>query len=655
MNTYSHNEIANYLSVFKKRKNTIILFTAVLTAVTSVISFAICPKYQATSTVLIDNETANILPVKDVLPLGTSDFWSYRDYFNTQIEMLCGRSIAAEVFRKYLDLKKHAKESKIGDKLRIFIECSEQLSESLDDMISSYNKTGNRIPIKSLIFEKELKKFRKKLKIFAVRDSRLINISFQDVNPEVASYIANNIAEIYVRLNLEKRQKISNEARIWLHNELDKLKKKLEESEYRLQEFRNKHNFISADERRDIINQNIVDLTKKLNDAEVSFAELNKRYRLKHPKMKQVIALVSALYDKVAEKRKEAILFEEKMIEYNTLVREVNLTKNLLENVLNREKETLISSSIVSNNVSIVEKAVPPVKPFKPNRLLNIILALLFGIFGGMIIALLFENLEEKICYPEDFEKNQIRFLGYIPHIKLPMLQKKIHKETYLFYYHRGIISELFNNIRTSILLSDEKQGETKSKGIVITSFIPGEGKTLFTCNLAVSLAKYKFKILIVESDLRKPRFANIFKINHEPGLSDFLMNDAAFEDIIRHTSLANLDIIVAGSIPENPSELLGNEKFIELKNFVESQYEVVLYDTPPVFAVTDPIIISSYVKRVIIITRYNFTPKKLVLKVKEKFSVAKCEIIGAVINDVIKGGSVLNTQYGSYSGYYGK
>jgi len=495
-----------------------------------------------------------------------------------------------------------------------------------------------------------LLEFQTDIKVEHNKDTRLLFVSYEHKNPELAAEIINKLVSIYISKNLDRKIDASKSAVLWLSHEVDNLRSTLKRNEKSLQNFRKDNNIISADERREIMNKSIIDLSEKLTEAESRFAENKKRYRLKHPTMQQLMDLVSSLNNKLQFTRKESIAFEEKLIKYSELVREVDLTKKLLENVLTREKETLISSSIRSNNISVIEEAIPPSKKIRPKRKLNVLISLILGLLGGITLAFVAEIFKKHVRNATDFAKFGIPFLGYIPAIKKSLFAQNNFQDNYMLLKHKGVISEIFNKLRTSVILKAGKK-EKKGKSIVLTSFLPNEGKTFISCNLAVTLAKYNFKILILEADLRRSRIKHIFETKHQAGVSDYLLNNATLDDVIQKSSLKNLDLLLNYTIPDNPSELLGTDMFKELLPMLEQKYDIIFIDAPPVFAVTDPIILTSMAKNVIIVSKYNYTPKNLIPLMKEKLESANANILGVIINQVQDSTS---TEYNSTS-YYGK
>lgn len=631
-----------FMDILKKNKGVIALFTFVCVAAVSFFSFISPDIYRATSVLLIGMQSEKVLDMQDVVTLG-ADYYAYNDYLNTQIEILQSRPIAETVFRECVLTKGEVQ------KPDSFVQRMKKLLKDFKKRIKEYLHLSDQSLTQEEKYLMELEAFRKIIKIDHQRDTQLVSISYEHKDPELAAAIVNALAKAYMDSNLEKKIAGSREALSWLTLESQKMKKVLNEKEIELQKFRSENNIISVEERREILNNTILDLSRKITEAESIHSEYTSRYREKNPKMKQITALLADLRKMLAEKRSEAIENEKKFITYNELSQDIKISQTMLENILQREKETVMTSSLNSNNVSLIEGSVVPYEPVKPKRILNIFLSLIVGLLGGSAWAYVLEFFIMHIRSEKDIAPFNLNFLGYIPFITRQEKNKHF-QDSFLLFNNKGIISELFNNLRTSVLLNAELDKKTvKGKSIVITSFLPSEGKTLITCNLGVALAKYRFKVIVVEADLRKPRIKEIFCIRKKEGLSDLLAEGTPLDELVFHTSDPLLDVLHAGRIPENPSELLGSNAFKNMVEQLEQKYEIILIDTPPVFSVTDPIILSSIVKKTVVVSKHNSTPKHLVPVLKRKLELAQSKIIGVIINQVHNMESK-----SSYADYYG-
>ncbi|MGP4060966.1 CpsD/CapB family tyrosine-protein kinase [Halobacillus litoralis] len=192
-------------------------------------------------------------------------------------------------------------------------------------------------------------------------------------------------------------------------------------------------------------------------------------------------------------------------------------------------------------------------------------------------------------------------------------------------------IAEQFRTIRTNLQFTTvDHDLET----MLVTSASPSEGKSITTANTAVVFAQQGKKVLLVDADLRKPTIHYTFRIGNTKGLSNYLVSEQAVTDLATNSEVKNLDLLPCGPIPPNPSELLGSQK---MKAFIEEAkktYDMIIFDTPPVLAVTDSQVLSSFVDGVLLVVRSKQTEKEAAVKAKEHLQQSNANLLGAVLND---------------------
>ena len=253
---------------------------------------------------------------------------------------------------------------------------------------------------------------------------------------------------------------------------------------------------------------------------------------------------------------------------------------------------------------------------------------------------------DSTIKTPEDIQNKNINLLTWIPEIEGVGTEE--HKEFEFIVAKRpdSIPSEAFRALRTRIQFS--KIRENAIKTILVTSSTPKEGKTTVSVNLSGSFAYTNNKTVVVDCDLRKPRMHNVFKAQRFPGFTDYFFGQADYEEIVRKSEIENLDFITAGTIPPNPSEILGSpqmEKFLEK---LKSIYDIVILDSPPVIAVTDSEILSRMVDATVLVASANITENDLLQKSVELLTHDHGSFIGVVLNRF-----TYRSGYGSYYKYY--
>ena len=207
-------------------------------------------------------------------------------------------------------------------------------------------------------------------------------------------------------------------------------------------------------------------------------------------------------------------------------------------------------------------------------------------------------------------------------------------------------VREAFNELRTNIVFSMTSKG---TKRILVTSSFAAEGKSTTSLNMAISLAENNKKVLLVDCDLRLPNIGRLIGSNEKRGLSNILVNDCEISEALYKTKYKNLDVVLTGSTPPNPTELLSSDGMQTFLDEVSKNYDYIILDTPPVNLVTDAVILSRLVNGVIIVCRQYVTEKKMLMSAVEKLKFVDAKILGIVLNDV----ATSKTGYGRLD-YYG-
>src|SRR6185436_13806801 len=243
-------------------------------------------------------------------------------------------------------------------------------------------------------------------------------------------------------------------------------------------------------------------------------------------------------------------------IQYGVLQRDATSNQTMFAGLLERSRETGISGELKTSNIRIVDQAETPRRPSSPNKVTNLSLALFCGAFLGIGLAFFFEYLDSRIKLPEEIKAQLgLPFLGMIPLFAAkdasgpPLIGNGMPHE----------FSEAFRGIRTNVLFSSADAG---SKSIVVTSTGPGEGKSVVSANIAMSLALAGQRVLLVDADMRRPKTHELFGVALEPGLSNVMVGDSKASETVKKTLTPNLWLMAAGKHPPNPAELLGSKRF---------------------------------------------------------------------------------------------
>ena len=403
--------------------------------------------------------------------------------------------------------------------------------------------------------------------------------------------------------------------------------------------------------------QKISELKSKLNDkievikagifasspAEVK--ELSQKIIEEDVKNSSLSTTIKGLSEIVDSYEKKFNKLPKTSIELARLQRHREFLEKLYSLVENKYQEAVINEQSQPGNVLIVDKARIPVNPAKPNRRLIVLIGLILGIglaFGYVMIK---DYFDDTIKTPEDIQKKNINVLAWIPRIEGLNTTGKI--EFVVANKPKSIPSEAFKALRTRVQFSNIDVDSFKT--ILITSAAPQEGKTIISLNLAGSFAQSDKNVVLIDCDFRKPRMHRIFGVNKNPGLVNYLFNQASLDEIIwRPDLLENFSYITSGTIPPNPAEVLQSKAMHNFLDMMRSQFDVIILDAPPIISVTDSEILSRMVDGSILIVSAEKTEAEMMKHAVELMKNDRSPFLGVVLNNF-----VYKNGYSSYYKYY--
>jgi capsular exopolysaccharide synthesis family protein len=408
-------------------------------------------------------------------------------------------------------------------------------------------------------------------------------------------------------------------------------------------------------------------------------AELGKRYGSKHPKMiaarsdlstatrelstevRKVVSGISREYQLALRneqeleaswraRKNEVQDFNRKEFELQALQREVETNRQLYEVFFTRIKGVSETGGFEKPHARIVDRAMPPSSPFKPNKKLILILAMVLGIMLGCGIAILLDVLDNTIKSPDDVQdKLHYPLLGSVPKMSV---DKKGDFEQF-WQKPQSQFAEALRTIRTGVVLSGL---DDPAKVIVVTSTVPGEGKSTTALNLGSALGQME-NTLVIGGDLRRPSLAKKCKLtlNH-PGLSHFVSGTAELDDCIEHLPELKIHVMPAGIIPPNPLEMLSSKKFISALEILKQRFDRIVIDSAPLHPVSDALVLASYADSVIYVVKADSTSVTLVKKGIASIVASNEPLTGVVLNqfDTSKANKYYyGSKYYKYGDYY--
>lgn len=730
--------LRDYLNVILKRKWIVLVFLSCVVVITIILSFMMTSLYKSTVVVRIDKESPNVLSFQGVQIASPG-----ADYYQTQYEIFKSRNLAEKVIRN-LSLDKNKDfmpvESTLSKTKTILFDNTAGILLNFFYYIVPKNSekkqpVTNTPSMKVEIPDYLINLLISQLEVTPVKNSQLVKVSFISHNPELSMNVTNAVAQTFIAFDLESRIDASKEAKGFLEGQIEILKKKVEESEQKLNEFASKNEIIYNKDRENLLTQKLSDISSALNgitterlqkealyrevnqsgannpvilnnpliqglkrefsSLEAEYYNLIKIYTPEYPKMKSLKSQMDALQSRISQEtskiinsvesdynaslkkeenltkafntqKKKVLSFQDTAAQFEVLKREVDVNKGLYNNLLQRLNEVGVSVSNKATNIQILDKATFPKLPFKPNMFFNILLSIIFGFAGGIGLAFLAEYFDNSIKDTHDIERKiNLPTLGVIPNMedikvavnnskpKMVQLQKTPSPSQMPMVINpdkASPVMEAFRSIGAFILLSSSSK---PPKTILITG--PGErvGKTTICINLARALLESLGKGIIIDADLRKPKLHTAFQLDNSIGLSSFLTGNIDFDGsdgkLLKSVNVRGLSIITSGPVPPNPSELLGSARMQDLIYALQSFYEFIIVDSPPVMGLPDAIYLSKIVDGTVLVVKAGETPLKALQETKKVFRDINAKILGVVLNGVKKN----DLKYGSYSYYH--
>ena len=415
--------------------------------------------------------------------------------------------------------------------------------------------------------------------------------------------------------------------------------------------------------------------------AERNLREYSGRYGAKHPKMveaQSALATANSALDQqlkiaaagiereyqAARQRENELVAEmggaktevrdlnRKQYQLQALERDVESNRQLYEVFQTRFKETAASGGVQTANARLIEQALPNRTQVYPNQKRSAMIGLLIGLALGIALALVLDHLDNTLKGADDVEQRLgMPVLGLVPRLK-ESADSSDAPIRYFAAHPQSSFAEAIRTIRTGVLLSVV---DHEHKRLLITSSVPGEGKTTLSMNLAFSLGQMK-KVLLIDADMRRPTLhRGLPDQRQSPGLSEYITGEAKVSDCLRQLPDSNVYIMPSGLAPPNPLEILSSRKFADALESLSKAFDHVIIDCAPACAVSDALVLSKLVNAVIYVVRSDSTQWQIARNGVKRLARIGAPVIGAVVNQVLprKTGYAYGKYYYHGDGYY--
>ena len=449
---------------------------------------------------------------------------------------------------------------------------------------------------------------------------------------------------------------------------VDADEKRIAETESTLVELRQKRAQLlvdATDEAPEVkeVTEQILELERQVTElrsrkSTTLLTNLETRYR-------QTLAREESLKQAFNKQRSETLTQNEAAINYRIIQQEIETNKSLLTNLLQRSKENDVVMAGKPNNISIIDYAIAPDSPIGPNRMRTVFIALFLSVGLGIGFALFLEYLDDTVHSTDEVERLlHLPALAVIPSVSAGARRRLLggpgtlqkhngnpasNPELLMNVDGRSPLAEAYRHLRTSVLLSTAGRAP---RSLLVTSSLPGEGKTTTAVNTAISLAQTGASVVIIDADMRRPRLQSIFDLRDRAGLSSILSNDlseASILELLWKDEVTGLHLLTSGPIPPNPAELLGSDQMRRLIATLQSNFSHVVVDSPPVSSFTDGVLISSMVDGVLLVVHGGKSSRHIVRRSRQLLQDVGAKIFGVVLNNV----NLQSHDYYYYQRYY--
>ncbi len=647
------------------------------------------PSYTSSAIVMLESRKEQVVDLESVMTGLSGDQAS----INTEIEVIRSRGLAEKLVRK-LDLTNDPEfNPALRENAGFFLGAAIGWARSVlgaapaDEALQSERK---RLDI---VVDNVLQA----ISVSNVRQSYVFRIIVISEDPEKSALIANTLAELYIRDQIEVKFAATEQATQWLGERVGQLQVELEEAAASVKKFNSGTNLISPEalvglnrqlkETRDRLReaQNASSLSKARVD-ELEGARSSGDFQVmadvaNDTTLTRILRLIEggnsaafeARLDQIVDRAEldvtratsqitalqASITTQEAQIETQSadlvtlqqLEREAEASRLIYEYFLNRLKETSIQQGIQQADSRILSEAVVPQNPSAPRKSLIMMMSLILGLFVGAALVLFRELTLSSFRTAEDLEaRTGYTVLGQIPAIPA---RKRKNVLKYLSDKPTSAAAEAVRNLRTSMLLSDL---DNPPQIIMSTSSIPGEGKTTQSIALTQNLSGLGKKVLLIEGDMRRRSFAEYFDIKDHKGLISVLSGSTPFDEAVIQQPTLKADLLVAEKTSTNAADVFSSDRFGSFLKDLREVYDYIIIDTPPVLAVPDARVVGKSVDAILYTVKWDSTSQRQVREGLRAFESVNLRITGLVLGQISAKGMKrygYGDSYGAYSSYY--
>ncbi|NAW87478.1 polysaccharide biosynthesis tyrosine autokinase [Photobacterium halotolerans] len=485
------------------------------------------------------------------------------------------------------------------------------------------------------------------------KQTGILQLSFTGADKAQNTAILNDISQNYFLQNVARNSAEAEKSLEFLRGHLPDVKEHLTKAEDELNRFRQANDSIDLGLEAKSTLDVMVTLESQLNELTFKESEISQRFTKEHPAYISLMDKRKTLLGEREKLNRQVQKLPKTQREVLRLTRDVEVNQQIYVQLLNKVQELNILKASTVGNVRILDVAQSYTNAIKPKKALIVVLATLLGGMLAVALVLIRAAFHRGVENPDEIEAIGLPVYASIPLSDWQSDMEKKQKSKRQLTVEESLLAvanpadlsiEALRSLRTSLHFA---MMEAKNNILMISGPSPGIGKSFVSSNMAAVIAKTGQRVLLIDADMRKGRLEKNMAVTHTPGLSSYLVDKASIEEIIKQPGVDNLDFIGRGEVPPNPSELLMHPRFKKLLEWASENYDIVVVDTPPILAVTDPAIVGAHAGTTLLVGRFGQNAVKEIEVTKQRFEQNGIEVKGFILN------AVLRTASSHYSGGY--
>jgi len=700
-------DLREYWRIIVKRKWVVIGFFLIVLITVITATMLMTPIYRATSVLQIEREAAKVVEFKDA---SQTEVAGDRDFYQTQYELLKSRSLAERVVEKmgYALERIYADESisavmsaKDGGDEKMSITDQQAAQQKADSekkrrLVGAVMESLTVEPVRNSRLVKV--SFDSPDPVLAASVANAVADNFIAVNLE-RRFDANAYAKTFLEQRIKQvKSKLEEAERSQVEFARDKQifstdKDGSTTNGQNLQEFNialskaqqerikaeSAYRQIQASKNgqlpQGLENELIRELKQNKAKLEADYQNNLKQFKPGYPKMQELAAQIAEvtaqverekdtarqsitatyeaakvqeglLKDMLATSKSEMLDLQSRSIQYNIIKREADTNRQLYDGLLQRLKEVSVAGGVGTNNISVVDQAQVPTSMFKPVMKLNLAIAIILGLVGGVGLALFFEYLDDTFKQASEVERLLgVPVMGLIPDSK--ELREKVNTVQLMIEDSRSALAEAYRSVRTALQFATA-HGAPKLMGVTSTNM--GEGKSTSALSIAIQFAQSGQRVLLIDADLRNPSLHRTLGADNAQGLTNCLTGNMQPSEITLNTVVANLFAIPTGPLPPNPAELLSGKKMQDLLELAVTKFDHVIIDSPPILGLADALVIANLVEGMLIVVESGKTRRAAAQASIKRLLSVRAKPLGCLLTKMTS-----HTHGYGYEYYYGE